>query len=126
MSYESMAPDEQDFWRKDAACYWVSQDSPGMESAWLEEEGEAFNFARMICEDCPVRRACLMDAVRDPASEGLRGGYFFTAGGVRGGDLHRIREEFGVRARVRNKTPTAKQRHVSAYERAADVPTDMP
>lgn len=119
---------EQDYWRKDAACAWLIADAPDMTNAWVEENGENSQYAEMVCEDCPVRKACLLDAVRDPESEGLRGGYYFTSGGVSSADGARIRRELGVRVRLRQKKPSRAQPHVSVYERlpkVLDVSADL-
>lgn len=119
---------EQDFWRKEASCAWVVADAPGMTNAWVEEDGENYLYAQMVCEDCPVRRACLTEAVRDPDAEGLRAGFYFTNGGVSSADASQIRREFGVRVRLRQKKPPRAQRHVPIYDRVPQVlgvPTDL-
>lgn len=94
---------EQDSWRPDAACAWAIADNRDLAAAWDSEDHTYAFIARTICMTCPVRRECILDAVRDPEAEGLRGGIMFTSGGVSTMDGAMIRREFGVRARTRVK-----------------------
>ncbi len=94
---------EQDFWRKDAACFWAVSDNEELQNAWVEEDNDSAYFAELICATCPVREACLMDALVDQDAEGLRAGFFFATGGVNSADARKIRQEFGVRPRTRSR-----------------------
>lgn len=62
------------------------------------------DVARVLCWECPVREACLRDALKDIEAEGIRGGYRFENGTVSKEDARKIFSEWGLRARVSKKS----------------------
>jgi len=102
--------DFQDDWRVDALCPVAVQSEPSLMTAWdniFEGWDVPYgvdpqeNIAREICAGCPVRRDCLIDAIQDNESEGLRAGFRFNQGNVSKEDARVIFKEFSLRARVK-------------------------
>lgn len=92
-------------WRERAECNTHTQVAEIMSNAWIEEQHFAAETARDICvNDCPVRDSCLIAAIADPESYGLRAGYFFKNGGLTRADSNAVRAEMGVIVRVRQKS----------------------
>jgi hypothetical protein len=84
-------------WRDDAAC---ATPPFGMENAWVSDEPELEHKARAICSGCKVAYACLLDAMVDQDSEGIRSGYRFQAGGLPTRDRTRLRNDYGFNGRA--------------------------
>ncbi len=91
-------------WRRQGMCVKAAEESPLFALAWADREDANAKEARLICKTkCPVRLECLVDALRYPDAEGLRGGFFFEQGTVRVKDKRDIEDEFSVRARTSQK-----------------------
>lgn len=83
-------------WRDDAKCFDYFGD-PIFESAWDVERSELHGHAKRICEEvCPVRLACLQDALLDPEAEGMRGGYVFENGRLPLAKAREIKSKLGL------------------------------
>lgn len=104
--------DFSDKWRADAACRAAVKEDPSLSTAWDNvDEGTweknkyvpdpQADVARKICDACPVRGLCLLDALSDNEAEGIRAGFRFERGYVTKHDARKIFAEFGVRAKVR-------------------------
>lgn len=116
--------DFSDEFREYAACRAVVQEDPSLTTAWDNidvgtwEKGEFIpdpqaHVAKNICFACPVREACLRDALSDNEAEGIRAGYRFEKGYVSKEDARKMFKEFGFRAKVRK---TAKVVYVKTNE----------
>lgn len=91
-------------WRRKAICDEVAAEDPVLGLSWMIRGGTGSKEAKRFCKtQCPVRTECLIDALTDPASEGLRAGFFFEAGVVRKQDARDIADEYGVVARTSQK-----------------------
>lgn len=88
-------------WRDDALCMKVVDADPLMGEAWIQQHNLFSERARMICEDCPVRMACLHDALTDRHAEGMRGGFFFDDGLLESGEAAMMFRELRLRVRSR-------------------------
>lgn len=88
-------------WRTRGLCVKAAEEDPVLALAWAERTDANARQAKIICmTKCPVRMECLVDALRYPDSEGMRGGFFFEHGTVRVNDKRAIESEFGVLART--------------------------
>lgn len=104
-------------WTDEAACRGIVAVDPGMATAWDNiDKGDHYEpdpqeqVAKAVCFDaCPVRDFCLRDAVSDPESEGLRGGYRFHMGGVDNREALKIKREFRLKVRVIRKTAPTRE-----------------
>ncbi len=72
-------------WRTQSLCAATIKDQPFMQGAWdsPNEDGDRHPFfeeAKKLCLSCPVRNACLQDALDDTEADGTRGGYEFDNG----------------------------------------------
>jgi hypothetical protein len=76
-------------WREKAACRGIAHnpdfnpdEDPFYDPPEREDGGDKWEYARALCDACPVRQACLDDALRTEqrgqARDGFRGGH--TAG----------------------------------------------
>lgn len=81
-------------WRKKALCLARSQNDPALMKIWVDQNSEFHFIAEEVCDVCPVREACIMDALKDPRSEGIRGGVYFYSGKVDAEGQKKIREKF--------------------------------
>lgn len=91
-------------WRNEGACFPATLDSPELEGAWDGPGHEMENVAKAICVmDCAARLRCLKDACSDPASEGMRGGFFFENGTVTVTTNRDMHKELGLKAPQRNR-----------------------
>lgn len=88
-------------WRDRSACAEVVHDEPHMSESWITQHSLYSERARMICEDCPVRMACLHDALSDRHAEGMRGGFFFDSGLLEPMEAAMLYREFRLRVRPR-------------------------
>lgn len=104
-----------DLWREDAACLKSAQLEPTLQTAWdnidvgWEQDSvpdEMADVAKTICSACPVRKKCLVDAISDNESEGIRGGFRFEQGNVSKEDARLIWSEYSLRVKVRKKSPS--------------------
>lgn len=67
-------------WHEEAACGPAARE-PGMAAAWTNDGWHPFeDEAKRICEECPVRKACLKGAMEDPLAEGIYAGFDFSGG----------------------------------------------
>lgn len=99
---DALIPDIYAPWRDQAACSDVVHDEPHMDEAWITQHSLYSERARMICEEeCPVRMACLHDALSDRHAEGMRGGFFFDAGQLEPRESQMLYREFRLRVRPR-------------------------
>jgi WhiB family redox-sensing transcriptional regulator len=55
-------------WHRDALCAQVGGD------LWFPDHGDNGHEAKLICLTCPVRAACLQDALDTGERHGIRGG----------------------------------------------------
>lgn len=83
-------------WRSQALCRVVTDEALIMGDAWINEDSYLIEFARKICDECPVRLLCVQDALSDPQSEGLRGGVYFSRGCVSRAELRILNKKFGI------------------------------
>ena len=83
-------------WRQKSACHKVTEVDPLFQTAWIVRGDVGSESAKVICEGCPVRTLCLIDALMDPEASGLRAGYFFDYGVVSKKDARAILDEIGV------------------------------
>lgn len=82
-------------WEDNAQCAEVVSTLPHMQNAWDGERTVTEHVAINICKNqCPVRVECLLDAIADPSSEGVRGGYHFSRGSMLGSEREVLRREF--------------------------------
>lgn len=73
-------------------------------AGWTNENDPAEEPARYVCKKvCPVRAICLGDAIHDPDSFGMRGGFFFIKGKVTYREGREIEKEFGMTPNTRQK-----------------------
>ena len=79
-------------WRDKAACDAAVIKDPFLEAAWFEENGPFLEHAKKVCLSCPVRNACLQDALNDEDAEGVRGGYWFDQGRLPVAEAREIRD----------------------------------
>ncbi len=95
---------DENNWVADAACAKAIADEPKLLPIWTDERSRDKEYARFICEECPVRSLCLLDAVEDPTAEGIRGGFEFTSGGLLKKEREKLRRSFPrIKARVRHQ-----------------------
>lgn len=88
-------------WRDEAACGTPPE---GMETAWIDEAHPSKEIAEEICDSCPVRKLCLLDAVKDTRSQGLRAGMWFDTGRLWRKDRQKLLVDFGIQiARSRSR-----------------------
>ncbi len=87
-------------WRERSLCHRYLEVNPTFIEAWSEKVGQRRIIAQQICEACPVRIDCLLDALSDDDAEGMRGGFFFQAGVTTRVDQRRIQELTGVTSRT--------------------------
>ena len=59
-------------WREQAECRHYDH------NLWFPEQGESNAHAKSVCRVCPVRDACLQDALLTGERHGVRGGYTAT------------------------------------------------
>lgn len=59
---------DQPKWHREALCGEVGGD------LWFPDKGESDHEAKRICLACPVRTACLQDALDTGEKHGIRGG----------------------------------------------------
>lgn len=90
-------------WRNKASCAPIINVDITFALAWIIRENPNAKRARAICDACPVKIQCLKDAIADPNSFGLRGGYFFENGVVRRPAAREIRDKYGLEARTSQK-----------------------
>lgn len=100
-------------WRDEAACRAIVAVEPEMATAWDNidhddhyEPDPQEAIARQACFSCPVREKCLREAIADPESEGIRGGYRFHMGSVDNRDALKIKREFNLKVKVLRRTST--------------------
>lgn len=91
-------------WREDSACSAAVEENPIIVSAWDDENSPMRTIADSICESCPVRMICLVDAIEDENSFGNRGGFFFDRGAVSTREHRNLGRNLGLQARKRQKT----------------------
>lgn len=106
-------------WRESSACYAYIREVEIFRSVWIAKPDEPFNFGRDVAKkicigQCLVRTECLIDALADPESQGIRAGFDFDGGLVKAGDRRKIIKEFGLTPRVSERT----QKKLSAAELA--------
>ena len=98
-------------WRADAACEQLiikNENDKTLGAAWIAEDGPLEPLARLVCEmDCKVRFACLIEALGDHEAQGVRAGYYFDEGGLEAPDRRRLRGEYGLEAKKRQRRPSA-------------------
>lgn len=115
-----------DLWREEADCLAIVQVQPEMDGSWdnvdvgtwksySSEPHANAEVAKQICFSCPVREACLRDALSDNEAEGVRAGYRFEDGKVSRRDARNIFNEWGLRAKVK-KTRTVVSEDVESDE----------
>lgn len=91
-------------WRADAKCNHYTETMDFMVNAWIDSESQFRSLAKEVCEnECPVRDKCVMGAVFNPESYGMRGGFFFEDGALISSERDRLAVEFGVKARLRHR-----------------------
>jgi hypothetical protein len=100
-------------WRDRADCSAVVADEPLMAEAWIQQHNLFSERARMICEDCPVRMACLHDALNDRHVEGMRGGFFFDNGLLESGEAAMMYRELRLRVRSRRTRRTGRAQKIA-------------
>lgn len=104
-------------WKADADCTLAAEDMPEHASAWITDNTEENKIAKIVCESCPVRKMCITDAVLDPYSEGIRGGFLFHGGRLLSSDREKVKREFPtLEPRVRQKKSA---RQISAEQEQA-------
>lgn len=81
-------------WEEEADCAVAAKTIPMINTAWDSTTDPMSPQAIEICESCPVRELCLIDAVRDPMSQGIRGGFMFSMGRIHFKDEKRIKKLF--------------------------------
>jgi hypothetical protein len=82
-------------WREQAACDEPARE-PAMAGAWIADGWHPLEQeAKKICTTCPVRQQCLKDAVADPDSEGVRGGFKFVGGRILREDVEKASRVLG-------------------------------
>jgi len=89
-------------WRDEGTCkdnYGNDEFAP---DAWVSEFSISFDQERKACRECKVRMECLVDALMDPDSEGLRGGFYFEQGKLSREDARDLWNELKLKAKVRN------------------------
>lgn len=91
-----MSTNMNDDWRMKSACHKVTEVDPLFQTAWIVKGDVGSETAVSICEGCPVRALCLIDALSDPEASGLRAGYFFDYGVVSKKDARAILNEVGI------------------------------
>lgn len=91
-------------WRDKSLCDSVIINHPQMGSSWINEEDSNIAEAKKVCAKCPVRAMCLIDALQDSQSEGLRAGYYFSNGTLSKEDLRQLWLNDRLRGRTRRKT----------------------
>lgn len=95
-------------WRNKASCGTIIDVDLTFALAWIIRENPNAKRAKSICDACPVKVQCLKDAIADPNSFGLRGGYFFENGVVRRPAAREILEKYGLEARTSQKQKLVK------------------
>lgn len=116
--------DFSDAFRERAACREAVKEDESLATAWdnvdagtWEQDSyipdEQAHVARNICFACPVREACIRDALTDNEAEGIRGGFRFEKGYLSKEDARKLYQEFGLRAKVRK---TASNPYVQTNE----------
>lgn len=100
-------------WRDGAACVEVVNAEPLMDGAWIQQHNLFSERARMICEDCPVRMACLQDALNDRHVEGMRGGFFFDNGLLESGEAAMMYRELRLRVRSRRARRVSRAENIA-------------
>jgi hypothetical protein len=98
-------------WRDKAACHDAYEEDPELGAQWISENPFDQLEPRRICvNECRARVECLFSALADKKAEGIRGGFHFSGGAVNKTDAKKIRDEFGVKPRLRHtkaeKEPT--------------------
>lgn len=96
--------DQTDFkkpWREgEAPCQRLIREEGYNPGAWTEEGDDHAASARYYCKtQCDLRLACLEDAVSDPGSYGIRGGYFFEMGTLRRDEKTELYAELKIKAK---------------------------
>lgn len=76
-------------WIDDAAC---ATHPLRFEHAWDYNIAKFRAEAISVCDSCPVRMECYLDAKTDPGSEGIRGGEMFKVRARRDDGEVQIRE----------------------------------
>ena len=115
MSHKTPSKTEfADEFRAKAACREAVKEDPSLATAWDNVDvgtwAEDYTIpdpqslvAKNICMACPVRGACLRDALEDNEAEGIRGGFRFENGYISKEDARLLYKEFGIRGRVRRE-----------------------
>ncbi len=92
-------------WRTQLDCETAAVQRPALAGAWTDEFHRKRTTAQSICDGCRSKLQCLLDALSDPNATGLRAGFYFVDGGVDRDDSERMREQYEVRPRLRQRTP---------------------
>lgn len=96
MSYTGSVPDTEPAvdWRTDAVC--ATDQFAKHRNLWFPNPGdtEATDAAKSVCAACPVRRACLADALTEEGGRTAANRF-----GVRGGKTHSQRYHLYSRSR---------------------------
>lgn len=102
--YDDLVPDiRYTDWRDRAKCVDVIFEEEHMSPAWISADSLYSERARVICAECPVRMACLYDALSDSRAEGMRGGFFFDSGRLAPDEASMLYREFKLRVKPRSR-----------------------
>lgn len=114
-TYTEVTTDAQAPWRSQAACHAAIEKEPILLGAWDTEDHIMGKQAKSICvNECEVRMSCLADAMGDPNSYGLRGGYFFDHGAVNTSDWREMGKTLGIQAKKRQKTRVSRAKNLGS------------
>lgn len=89
-------------WRDRAACNEKAGTGDFAPNAWVDEYSLSVKAENEVCEACPVKDICLMDAILDPDAEGRRATFYFEQGKLTRAEAHRLWIEHKIKARIRN------------------------
>lgn len=95
-------------WRKKSACLTEAEKEPQLANAFTDESRQGYFTAKRICRKCPVKIECLMDALGDKEAIGYRAGFFFMDGTLSAQDNRLLQEQYGVKAKPRQKKRESK------------------
>lgn len=114
-TYTEVTTDTLADWRNKAACAKAVEEQPLLLGAWDTEDNIMVKQAKAYCVNkCKVRMQCLADAMADPNSYGLRGGYFFDHGAVNTTDWREMGKSLGIQARKRQKTRVSRAKNLGS------------
>lgn len=92
-------------WITEASCRKAVIEDPLLATAWDEPDNPLIREAKTICDSCPVRRECVVDALNDEEAYGMRASVFFKFGSLLAKDNRSIKKEFGYATRTRKRSP---------------------